>query len=359
MELRPGRAGALVDSPDGVLLTGAPPAGAGHHRGDPRARRSELGVRGGVRRRPRRRGRHGRGRELRRQLPRGRPVRAVLERRGLRRSTTGTCCTRCASRSGRPATSSPSRRRTRGRSSPRASPSTSWPSREWSAGCSCPPETARRRGVVILGGSVGGPGGPVMGALLAGHGVPVLSLAYWGHPGTPDALRDIDVEVVARACDWLRAQDVGRRRAAVRGRPVPGRRAGPAGRVADARPRWARSPRSVGSGVPWGAWGPGTDVLETAWRFGGEPVPQMAEDEDDPDACIDDADMVAAAEIPVERADGAGAAAQRGGRRDVAQRPAQPDRRGARGARGRGASGSPTSRTPTPATSARRRRASR
>ena len=25
MELRPGRAGALVDSPDGVLLTGAPP----------------------------------------------------------------------------------------------------------------------------------------------------------------------------------------------------------------------------------------------------------------------------------------------------------------------------------------------
>jgi hypothetical protein len=30
----------------------------------------------------------------------------------------------------------------------------------------------------------------------------------------------------------------------------------------------------------------------------------MAEDEDDPNACIDDAEMVAAAEIPVERATG-------------------------------------------------------
>ena len=53
-----------------------------------------------------------------------------------------------------------------------------------------------------------------------------------------------------------------------------------------------------------GRWGPGTEVLETAWRFGGEPVPQLDEDEDDPDACLDDADMVAAAEIPVERATG-------------------------------------------------------
>ena len=68
------------------------------------------------------------------------------------------------------------------------------------------PERAGR-GVVVVGGSDGGPGGPVMAALLAGHGLPVLSMAYWGHPGTPDALRDIDVEVVARACDWLRAQD--------------------------------------------------------------------------------------------------------------------------------------------------------
>ena len=39
-------------------------------------------------------------------------------------------------------------------------------------------------------------------------------------------------------------------------------------------------------------------------RFRGEPVAQMAEDEDDSDACLDDTDMVAAAEIPIERANG-------------------------------------------------------
>ena len=159
------------------------------------------------------------------------------------------------------------------------------------------------RGVVIVGGSDGGPGGPVVGALLAGHGVPVLSLAYWGHPGVPSALRDIDVEVAVRGCDWLRAQEgvddvppclVGLSRggelALLAASLVPDR-IGPVASL-------------VGSGVPWGAWGEGTDVRETAWRFGGEPVAQMDEDEDDPDACIDDAEMVAAAEIPVERATG-------------------------------------------------------
>jgi pimeloyl-ACP methyl ester carboxylesterase len=160
-----------------------------------------------------------------------------------------------------------------------------------------------RRAVVILGGSVGGPGGPVVGALLAGHGVPVLSLAYWGHPGTPDALRDIDVEVVARACDWLRAQDgvddvppcvIGLSRGAELALLAASLTPDAVGPVA----------AFVGSGVPWGAWGPGTDVLETGWRFAGEPVTQMVEDEADPDACIDDEDMVAAAEIPVERATG-------------------------------------------------------
>jgi dienelactone hydrolase len=159
------------------------------------------------------------------------------------------------------------------------------------------------RGVVLVGGSDGGPGAPVMAALLAAHGLPVLSMAYWGHPGTPDALRDIDVEVVARACDWLRAQ------AGVDDVPpcVIGLSRGSelvllaAALIPD---HVGPVLVSVGSGVAWGAWGPGTDVLESAWRFGGEPVPQMAEDEADPAACLDDEDMAAAAEIPVERATG-------------------------------------------------------
>ena len=159
------------------------------------------------------------------------------------------------------------------------------------------------RGVIVLGGSVGGPGLPATGALLAGHGVPTLSLAYWGHPGTPDVLRDIDVEVVGRAADWLRAQEgvddvppcvIGASRGgelALLAASLMPERIGPVASL-------------VGSGVPWGAWGEGTDVLETAWRFDGEPVVQMAEDLDHPNACIDDAEMVAAAEIAVERATG-------------------------------------------------------
>jgi len=159
------------------------------------------------------------------------------------------------------------------------------------------------RGVVVLGGSVGGPGGPVVSALLAGHGVPALSLAYWGHPGTPEVLRDIDVEVVVRACDWLRAQvGVDDEPPSVVGLSRGGELALLAASLVPDRVGPVAS--LVGSGVPWGAWGEGTDVLETAWRFAGEPVVQMAEDEDDPEACIDDEEMVAAAEIAVERATG-------------------------------------------------------
>ena len=159
------------------------------------------------------------------------------------------------------------------------------------------------RAVIVLGGSVPGPGAPVMGALLAGHGVPALSLAYWGHPGTPDVLREIDVEVVPRACDWLRAQDgVDDVPPCVVGLSRGGELALLAASLMPDRIGPVVS--SVGSGVPWGAWGEGTDVLETAWRFDGEPVPQLAEDENDPEACLDDAEMVAAAEIPLEQATG-------------------------------------------------------
>lgn len=159
------------------------------------------------------------------------------------------------------------------------------------------------RGVILLGGSVPGPGLPATGALLAGHGVAALSLAYWGFPGTPDVLRDVDVETVGRAADWLRAQDgiddvppcvVGASRGSELALLAAALMPDKLGPVASL----------VGSGVAWGAFGEGTDVLETAWRYDGEPVAQMAEDEDDPDACLDDASMVAAAEIPLERATG-------------------------------------------------------
>jgi pimeloyl-ACP methyl ester carboxylesterase len=166
-----------------------------------------------------------------------------------------------------------------------------------------PPEGGGARAVVLLAGSEGGAGVPLMGALLAGHGLTALSLAHWKFPGVPDVLRDIDVEVVGRGCDWVRAlPNVADQPPAVIGLSRGGELALLAASLTPGKVGPVVS--VVGSGVPWGAWGDGTDVLETAWRFAGEPVPQMVEDENDPDACIDDTDMVAAAEIPIERATG-------------------------------------------------------
>ena len=158
-------------------------------------------------------------------------------------------------------------------------------------------------GLVIVGGSDGGLGGPTTGALLAGHGVAALSLAYWNHPGTPAGLRDIDVEVVARGCDWLR------RRPGVRDvRPVVLgiSRGGELAMLAGAlMPERVGSVVSlVGSALVWGGFGVGVDDNDTAWRFEGRPVPQMWEYPDDGDRGLADPAMVEVAEIPVERVDG-------------------------------------------------------
>jgi pimeloyl-ACP methyl ester carboxylesterase len=164
------------------------------------------------------------------------------------------------------------------------------------------PATAGLRGVVVVGGSDGGLGGPSVSPLLAGHGVAALSLAYWRHPGLPAALHDIDVEVVGRACDWLRGQPgVRDERPTVIGISRGGELALLA---ASLMPERVGSVVSiVGSGVAWGAVGTDDDN-DTAWRFAGEPVPQVWEDPDDPDAALLDPARVAAAEILVERIDG-------------------------------------------------------
>jgi dienelactone hydrolase len=157
-------------------------------------------------------------------------------------------------------------------------------------------------GLVIVGGSDGGLGGPAYAALLANHGVAALSLAYWNHPGLPDSLHDIEVELVGRACAWLRARPgVRDERPSVLGISRGGELAMLAGSLMPERVGSVIS--LVGSGVVWGAVGTGDDN-DTGWRFAGEPVPQMYEWEDDPDRGLEDPEMVAAAEIPVERIDG-------------------------------------------------------
>ena len=165
-----------------------------------------------------------------------------------------------------------------------------------------PPAPVNAPAVVILAGSGGGLGSVATSALLSAHGMVALALAHWNYPGTPPAMKDIDVEIVGVACDWLRRQPgVGDRRPSVVGISRGGELALLAGSLEPARVGSVVS--LVGSGVAWGAFGPGSSVTDNAWLFRGEPVPMMDEDEDDPDACLEDPDMVAAAEIPVEKAE--------------------------------------------------------
>lgn len=154
--------------------------------------------------------------------------------------------------------------------------------------------------LVVVGGSGGGLGGPTTAALLSGHGVAALSLAYWNHPGTPEVLRDIEVEVVARACDWLRRlPGVRDERPTVLGISRGGELAMLSGSLMPERVGSVVS--LVGSALVWGGFGPGVDDNDTSWRYAGWPVPQMWDYPDDPDRGLEDPAMVARAEIPVER----------------------------------------------------------
>jgi dienelactone hydrolase len=156
---------------------------------------------------------------------------------------------------------------------------------------------------VLLAGSGGGPGDPFTGALLAGHGVAALCLAHWNFPGLPDDMHEIAVETVGTACDWLRAQP-GVRDAAptVIGSSRGGELALLAGALLPERVGDVVS--QVGSALPWGAFGADVDVNDPAWLFGGEPVPKIHEDPDDSLAALDDPEQVAAAEIAIEKAPG-------------------------------------------------------
>jgi dienelactone hydrolase len=64
----------------------------------------------------------------------------------------------------------------------------------------------RRPAVLIIGGSQGGLSSPLLAAALAGHGYPVLAIAYFAAPGLPASLSDIPLEYFARALRWLRRQ---------------------------------------------------------------------------------------------------------------------------------------------------------
>jgi dienelactone hydrolase len=66
-----------------------------------------------------------------------------------------------------------------------------------------PAGSPRRPGVLLLGGSEGGPGPIGDAALLASHGYPALALSYFAQPGLPPTLRDIPLEYFAAAARRL------------------------------------------------------------------------------------------------------------------------------------------------------------
>ncbi|GAB3990144.1 hypothetical protein GCM10029978_117240 [Actinoallomurus acanthiterrae] len=69
-----------------------------------------------------------------------------------------------------------------------------------------PPGRGRRPAVLVFGGSEGGNSGNFDAALLASHGYPALSLAYFHDAGLPAVLQDIPMEYFARAARLLAAQ---------------------------------------------------------------------------------------------------------------------------------------------------------
>jgi dienelactone hydrolase len=69
-----------------------------------------------------------------------------------------------------------------------------------------PPATSSHTAVVLLGGSNGGLANGFAAGLLASHGYPVLSLAYFGEPGLPSELQRIPLEYFQRAISWLAEQ---------------------------------------------------------------------------------------------------------------------------------------------------------
>jgi dienelactone hydrolase len=71
-----------------------------------------------------------------------------------------------------------------------------------------PRAAVRRTAVLVMGGSDGGLSSYTesIAAALAGHGYPVLALAYFNEPGLPNGLARIRLEYFRRALGWMRRQ---------------------------------------------------------------------------------------------------------------------------------------------------------
>jgi dienelactone hydrolase len=69
-----------------------------------------------------------------------------------------------------------------------------------------PASTVNHPAVLVIGGSEGGPGPTLLAGLLAAHGYPSLSVAYFNEPGLPSRLSRIPLEYFETALTWLAKQ---------------------------------------------------------------------------------------------------------------------------------------------------------
>lgn len=130
--------------------------------------------------------------------------------------------------------------------------------------------------VICLGGSEGGLPPWSTAALLASEGYAVLSLAYFGHEGLPEALDGIRLEYFESAIDWLASSEV------ARSQPLGvvgwSRGAELALLLGSSNPEIttvvAYAPSSVVfEGIP-GGW----EYAGSAWQSGGEELPYVSYD---------------------------------------------------------------------------------
>jgi dienelactone hydrolase len=179
-------------------------------------------------------------------------------------------------------------------------------------------------GVILLGGGEGGLH-EIDGALLAAHGFAVLSLAFFGAEGLPEALVEVPLEYFVTAVSFLEGNELVRGdRLAIMGSSRGGEAALLVASV-DARLRAAVS--VVGSGVMTQGVPPADTLFEMvanhvpAWTQDGRPLaylpstvpPELADQIGDQEPVelalsyrdsLADGDAVAAAAIPVERING-------------------------------------------------------
>jgi dienelactone hydrolase len=131
-----------------------------------------------------------------------------------------------------------------------------------------PARASHRPAILLVGGSAGGLPDPYLAGLLATHGYPVLSLAYFGAPGLPSTLTRIPLEYFKHAVLWLRKRpQVDARRIVAVGISRGGEAAL---LLASTYPRLVRDAITI---VGSGKIGPSPgDPSSPAWDLNGKPV---------------------------------------------------------------------------------------